>query len=127
MGHEFIVNSKEDVTTVLAFDVEKELSWLDGLESKFAGRKVFALRDINRANILIREEPDRHGDIVNFIDYEAILYLERGHDLGAHFASWLFDWWKPGIRSELEFPDLTTQRVHRDLSQSMAVAKSEKV
>lgn len=75
-----------DISTFEDFDVKSEIQWLRKVEKLVGGRIVTISGDLNKNNILIRDEPDKFGERVMMIDYELAARDYRGRDLGQVFA-----------------------------------------
>ncbi|KAG4067963.1 hypothetical protein HA402_010649 [Bradysia odoriphaga] len=76
-----------DISAFEEFDVSSEIQWLRTVESAVNGRIVTISGDINKNNILIRDEPDKFGERVMIIDYEICSRDFRGRDIGMVFAA----------------------------------------
>lgn len=68
------------------FDVKSEIQWLRKVEKTVSGRIVTISGDLNKNNILIRDEPDTFGERAMMIDYELTARDYRGRDLGQIFV-----------------------------------------
>lgn len=74
-----------DISSCEQFDVKSEIEWLKKVEKVVSGRIVTISGDINKNNILIRDEPDKFGERVMMIDYELCARDFRGRDIGQIF------------------------------------------
>jgi choline/ethanolamine kinase len=110
LTNETVKESGADLDFLTSLDVEAEAKWLYEMQEKVGGRIAFCLRDLNRLNCLVRDEPDKHNERVTMIDYEASVYTWRGYDIGCHFSMWTFDLHQPEFKAKLDFPSEEIQR-----------------
>lgn len=92
------------------FDVKTEIRWLKRVENIVNGRIVTISGDLNKNNILVRDEPDTFGERVMMIDYELTARDYRGRDLGQIFvfkAIEVIDGW---FRISCDYPDENWRR-----------------
>jgi len=92
------------------FDFETELQWMSDKRKLAKSPLVHAHYDLNTGNILIRDNPDRHGHRVMLVDYEGAGMEQRGFDLATHFNFHYTDSAKPGYLSGKEYPSLEYRR-----------------
>ncbi|XP_037051721.1 choline/ethanolamine kinase-like isoform X2 [Bradysia coprophila] len=99
-----------DVSTFEDFDVRSEIQWLKKLEKLVSGRIVTISGDLNKNNILVRDEPDKFGERVMMIDYELAARDYRGRDIGQVFTTKLLEM-NDGVFSVVsKYPDETWRR-----------------
>ncbi|KAG4073900.1 hypothetical protein HA402_014105 [Bradysia odoriphaga] len=99
-----------DVSTFEDFDVKTEIQWLRKVEQLVNGRIVTISGDLNKNNILIRDEPDKFGERVMMIDYELAARDYRGRDIGQIFTTKILEL-DDGVFSVFsKYPDETWRR-----------------
>ena len=89
LNHPNILKSTANPMVVVSFDFASEVEWLRKVRSKLNAPLVFSLNDLNRMNVLVRDQPDLSGHRVTLIDYEFSATNYRGNDLGCHLS---FGW-----------------------------------
>ncbi|XP_037051723.1 choline/ethanolamine kinase-like [Bradysia coprophila] len=99
-----------DVSTFEDFDVKSEIQWMRKVEQLVNGRIVTISGDLNKNNILIRDEPDKFGERVMMIDYELCARDYRGRDIGQVFIMKVLEM-NDGVFSVVsKYPDETWRR-----------------
>lgn len=91
-------------------DWRKVVDWLSEVEPKVRGRVVFCHNDSNKLNYLIRETPDRFGEVVTLVDFEFCVMNYRAADLASHFNVYSSDLTKPDFKSGLDYPSADIRR-----------------
>ena len=108
------------------FDLINEITWIEAVLPLIRGRVTFTHNDLNRSNILVRDEivvADENGNynhnhedkIENeidkslnerlvLIDYEFSGYNYRGIDLGNHFCMKVFDFGSSNFITRYSYP-----------------------
>lgn len=99
-----------DISIYEQFDVKSEISWLRKVENVVNGRIVTISGDLNKNNILIRNEPDKFGERVMMIDYELTTRDYRGRDLGQLFVFKVFDMVDGFFSISGDYPDENWRR-----------------
>ncbi|KAG4074125.1 hypothetical protein HA402_014330 [Bradysia odoriphaga] len=99
-----------DVSRFEDLDVKSEIQWLRKVEQLVNGRIVTISGDLNKNNILIRDEPDKFGERVMMIDYELAARDYRGRDIGQVFAYKVLEMKDDCFRICCEYPDETWRR-----------------
>ncbi|KAG4073901.1 hypothetical protein HA402_014106 [Bradysia odoriphaga] len=99
-----------DVSLFENFDVKSEIQWLRKVEQRVSGRIVTISGDLNKNNILIRDEPDKFGERVMMIDYELAARDYRGRDIGQIFSYKVFEMKDGYFNVCCEYPDEAWRR-----------------
>jgi len=94
-----------DMDLLSLFDFKTECTWLkEKIEAAGHSPLVHAHYDLNSGNVLIRDEPDRHGHSVMLVDYEGACMASRGFDLSTFFNFHLIDSTKSDFLSGRSYP-----------------------
>lgn len=101
----------EDISVFENFDVKAEIEWLKKVEKIVNGRIVTISGDLNKNNILIRDEPDKFGERVMIIDYEYAARGYRGRDLGQIFLFKVLELNEDSFHISCEYPDENWRRL----------------
>lgn len=123
VSHPLLKNSRVDLKFLVNFDFNSEIEWFRQTAPQIGGRHVFCSSDMNRLNCLIRDEPDKFGEIVTLIDYELSSFSNRGLDIGNHFNWYIIDITAKTRLSGMEYPD--EQRRHEFVTTYLEEAKKE--
>ncbi|KAJ6645404.1 Choline/ethanolamine kinase [Pseudolycoriella hygida] len=81
----------DDLSNFEEFDIKSEADWSRSLEDAVNGRIVTISGDVNKNNVLVRDEPDTFGERVMMIDYELCARDYRGRDIGQVFLMKIFE------------------------------------
>lgn len=100
-----------DIELYEEFDVKSEIDWLKKVENVVGGRVVTICGDINKNNILIRDEPDKFGERVMMIDYELTARDFRGRDLGQIFIMKVIEMIDGVFYLSCDYPDENWRRI----------------
>jgi len=100
-----------DISSFEQFDFKSEIQWLKNLESVISGRIVTISGDINKNNILVRDEPDKFGERVMMIDYELCARDYRGRDIGQIFVTKIFEMDDGYFDKISDYPDEAWRRL----------------
>lgn len=101
----------EDISSCEEFDVQSEIQWLKSLENVVNGRIVTICGDINKNNVLVRDEADKFGERVMMIDYELCARDFRGRDIGQIFVMKLFEMEDGYFFISCNYPDEAWRRL----------------
>lgn len=96
------------------FDMEGETEWIERTIPKIKTRVVFCHNDLNRSNVLIRNDPEGKlswDQKLVPIDYEFSGYNYRGTDIGNHFCMRRFDFGAEKFMTGLPYPNDEQRRV----------------
>lgn len=74
-----------DISDYENFTCSAEIDWLKRVEKIVGGRIVTISGDVNKNNVLVRDEPDKFRERVMMIDYELCARDYRGRDIGQVF------------------------------------------
>ena len=117
-----------DTEWAFVIDWRVEHEWLSHKRSKIYSPDVLSTNDMNRANALIRDNPDRYGERVTLVDYELASMNPRGKDLGNHFLMWTIEVNSPDFLSNVDYPseDYRREIIEYYLEESKKVNKDYK-
>jgi len=109
-----------DISYIFEFDWRSAIEWMIDVGKKFETRHVLCTNDMNIANALIRDKPDKFGEYVTLVDYELASMNPRGIDLGNHFLFHTIDVNSPTFLSGIDYPseDLRQKIIGEYLEQS---------
>lgn len=100
-----------DISICEQFDITSEIEWLKKVENEVSGRIVTISGDINKNNILVRDEPDKFGERVMMIDYELCARDYRGRDIGQIFVMKLLEMEDGYFYISCDYPDEAWRRL----------------
>ena len=96
----------EDGKALVEFDWRSEIEWTRNTEPKINGRFVLVQGDMDKNNVLVRDEPDTFNERVILIDYEFAAIDYRGRDFGKFFPLKTIETSDQGIvKFVSEYPD----------------------
>lgn len=96
---------RTDVTNFEKFSIKSEVDWLRKMEDKVGGRIVTISGDINKNNVLVRDEPDEFGERAMMIDYELCARDFRGRDIGQMFLAKIMETIDGFFTIACDYPD----------------------
>ena len=79
---------KHKYTNLCKINLTDELQWVRKTMEQINSPIVFSHNDLNRRNILIKEDNESKETQIFFIDFDWTNYYYRGIDLGQYFALW---------------------------------------
>ena len=94
-----------DPSFMTDFDWKSEIAWLRESEPRIGGRLVTLHGDVNKNNILVRDEVDSFNERIMIIDYENSAIEYRGRDIGMFFAAKTIEVDDTHFRHCCEYPD----------------------